>query len=527
MAGIVARAPLLPKCDNARTGRPLIFRTPLIGMNLPAYQALTATFTRLYHYQHLGAIASWDQAAKMPPGGNAARGAALAELDVLMHQTLTDKSLRALMQAAESEALDPMQRANLREMRRDWEQANLLPERLIEAKSLAGSRCEHAWRTQRKENDWKGFLENFSEVVKLSREEAQTLAQVRGVSPYDALMDKYEPGTRSADIDALFGELKTWLPDLIGKVGAGQAGQSLIQARGPFPVASQRALGLEIMGVLGFDFSAGRLDISTHPFCGGVAQDVRITTRYAEDDFMRAMMGITHETGHARYEQGLPRDTAALALGRARSMGIHESQSLSFEMQVGRNSAFMGLLSPLVKKHLGEQPAFDAANLALLFTRVAPGFIRVDADELTYPAHIILRYEIESALINGEIEARDIPALWDEKMMAYLGLDTRGNYAQGCLQDIHWTSGSFGYFPSYTLGAMYAAQYFATIRRLHPALDANLAAGDLKPIFDWLSSHIWSQASRWETSELVQRATGEALNPAHFKRHLEQRYLTA
>ncbi len=527
MAGIVARAPLLPKCDNARTGRPLIFRTPLIGMNLPAYQALTATFTRLYHYQHLGAIASWDQAAKMPPGGNAARGAALAELDVLMHQTLTDKSLRALMQAAESEALDPMQRANLREMRRDWEQANLLPERLIEAKSLAGSRCEHAWRTQRKENDWKGFLENFSEVVKLSREEAQTLAQVRGVSPYDALMDKYEPGTRSADIDALFGELKTWLPDLIGKVGAGQAGQSLIQARGPFPVASQRALGLEIMGVLGFDFSAGRLDISTHPFCGGVAQDVRITTRYAEDDFMRAMMGITHETGHARYEQGLPRDTAALALGRARSMGIHESQSLSFEMQVGRNSAFMGLLSPLVKKHLGEQPAFDAANLALLFTRVAPGFIRVDADELTYPAHIILRYEIESALINGEIEARDIPALWDEKMMAYLGLDTRGNYAQGCLQDIHWTSGSFGYFPSYTLGAMYAAQYFATIRRLHPTLDASLAAGDLTPIFNWLSTHIWSQASRWETGELVQRATGETLNPAHFRRHLEQRYLTA
>lgn len=242
---------------------------------------------------------------------------------------------------------------------------------------------------------------------------------------------------------------------------------------------------------------------------------------------MRSMMGITHETGHARYEQGLPRDTAALALGRARSMGIHESQSLSFEMQIGRNPAFLRPVSALVKKHLGDQAAFEAANLARLFTRVVPGFIRVDADELTYPAHIILRYEIESALINGEIEARDIPALWDEKMMAYLGLDTRGNFAQGCLQDIHWTSGSFGYFPSYTLGAMYAAQYFATIRRLHPALDASLAAGDLKPIFDWLSSHIWSQASRWETSELVQRATGEALNPAHFKRHLEQRYLTA
>ncbi len=525
MGGIVARAPSPPKCDNARTGRPLIFRIQFLRMNLPAYQALTATFTRLYHYQHLGAIASWDQAAKMPPGGNAARGAALAELDVLMHQTLTDQSLHALMATAQGEALDPAQRANLREMRRDWEQANLLPERLIEAKSLAGSRCEHAWRTQRKENDWPGFLKNFSEVVKLSREEAQTLSQARGVSPYDALMDKYEPGTRSADIDVLFGELKTWLPDLIGKVSTKQASESVVQARGPFPVASQRALGLELMGVLGFDFSAGRLDISTHPFCGGVAEDVRITTRYADDDFMRSMMGITHETGHARYEQGLPRDTAALALGRARSMGIHESQSLSFEMQIGRNPAFLRPVSALVKKHLGDQPAFEAANLARLFTRVVPGFIRVDADELTYPAHIILRYEIESALIDGEIEASDIPALWDEKMLAYLGLDTRGNYAQGCLQDIHWTGGSFGYFPSYTLGAMYAAQYFTTIRRLHPGLDASLAAGDLRPIFNWLSSHIWSQASRWETGELMQRATGETLNPAHFKRHLEQRYL--
>ena len=527
MGGIVARAPLHPKCDNARTGRSLIFRIQFFRMNLPAYQALTATFTRLYHYQHLGAIASWDQAAKMPPGGNAARGAALAELDVLMHQTLTDKSLHALIAAAENEVLDAMQRANLREMRRDWEQANLLPERLVEAKSLAGSRCEHAWRTQRKENDWTGFLENFSEVVKLSREEAQTLSQARGVSPYDALMDKYEPGTRGADIDTLFGELKTWLPDLIGKVSTKQASESVVQALGPFPVASQRALGLEIMGILGFDFSRGRLDVSTHPFCGGVAQDVRITTRYAEDDFMRSMMGIIHETGHARYEQGLPRDAVAMAMGRARSMGIHESQSLSFEMQIGRNPAFLRLISALVKKHLGDQPAFEAANLAGLFTRVVPGFIRVDADELTYPAHVILRYEIESALIDGEIEARDIPALWDEKMMAYLGLDTRGDYAQGCLQDIHWTSGSFGYFPSYTLGAIYAAQYFATIRRLHPTLDASLAAGDLSPIFQWLSTHIWSQASRWETGELVQRATGETLNPAHFRRHLERRYLNS
>lgn len=496
-------------------------------MTTCAYSSLTAVFTRLYRYQHLGAFLSWDQAAMMPLKGNAARGAAMAELDVLLHQTLTDATLPGLLAAASLEPLDADQAASLLEMRRDWENASLLPARLVEAKSLAGSRCEHAWRLQRPANDWAGFLDNFRPVVALAREEAQRLSQAKGVSLYDALMDKFEPGARSADIDVVFGDLNSWLPDLIAQVRKQQTGESVMHAQGPFSVERQRALGAEIMGILGFDFSAGRLDSSTHPFSGGVAEDVRITTRYSADDFMRGLMGIVHETGHARYEQNLPRDTVHLPVGRARSMGIHESQSLAFEMQLGRSPSFLALISPLLKKHLGEQPAFEAANLTRLFSRVQPGFIRVDADELTYPAHIILRYEIERALIDGDIEAQDIPALWDEKMMAYLGVDTRGNYQNGCLQDIHWTMGSFGYFPSYTLGAVYAAQYFASIRRAHPDLDAQVASGNLSPIFEWLDTHIWRQASRWETSALVRRATGEALNPAHLRAHLERRYLGA
>jgi carboxypeptidase Taq len=494
-------------------------------MNTPAYTALTHTFTRLYRLGHLSALAGWDQAAMMPPKGNEARGAALAELQVVLHQTLTDAALPGVFQAAAGEPLDDLQQANLREMRRDWELANLLPERLVQAQSLAASRCEHAWRTQRKANDWPGFLSNFREVVALSREEAQLLSQAHGVSPYDALMAKYEPGTRSADIDAIFGDVKSWLPGLVQQVQNKQAKESVIAPTGPFPVEQQRALGVAIMGLLGFDFDGGRLDVSTHPFCGGVPEDVRITTRYTDDDFVRSMMGIVHETGHARYEQNLPRDTVHLPVGRARSMGIHESQSLSFEMQLGRSAAFLGLISPLVKQHLGAQPALEADNLARLYTRVKPGFIRVDADELTYPAHVILRYEIERDLINGVIEPEDIPALWDEKMAQYLGVNTRGNFQNGCLQDIHWTGGSFGYFPSYTLGAMYAAQFFASIRRAHPDLDASVAAGDLSPIFNWLQQNIWQQASRWPTAELVQRATGEPLNPAHFRAHLEKRYL--
>ena len=358
-----------------------------LTMNLPAYCALTERFTRFYRYQHLGAIVGWDQAAMMPPKGNTARGAALAELDVLMHQTLTDPSLPDLIARAADEALDAAQAANLREMRRDSEMANLLPARLIEAKSLASSRCEHAWRAQRPENDWPGFLANFTEVVKFAREEAQCLAQHRGLSGYEALMNKFEPGARSAEIDAIFGDVKTWLPGLLAKVREKQAGDTLLAAKGPFAIEQQRALGLELMTILGFDFSAGRLDLSTHPFCGGVPEDVRITTRYNEDDFMRSLMGIVHETGHARYEQNLPRNSVHLPVGRARSMGIHESQSLSFEMQIGRNPAFLELIAPLLKKHLGAQAAFEAKNLAALFTRVLPGFIRVDADELSYPAH--------------------------------------------------------------------------------------------------------------------------------------------
>jgi carboxypeptidase Taq len=279
------------------------------------------------------------------------------------------------------------------------------------------------------------------------------------------------------------------------------------------------------MALLGFDFDAGRLDESAHPFSGGVPEDTRLTTRYREDDLMQALMGTIHETGHARYEQNLPRAWLGQPIANARSMGIHESQSLSFEMQLGRSRAFAGLLVPLLRKHLGDQPAFEAGNLYLLMTRVTPGFIRVDADELTYPAHVILRYGIEKKLIERSVEAEDIPALWDEGMQSLLGVDTRGNYRNGCLQDVHWSGGAFGYFPCYTLGAMYAAQWFAAIRTEHADLDARVGRGELAPAFDWLRDKVWSQGSRWSTAELATRASGEVLNPAHFRRHLEARYL--
>lgn len=491
----------------------------------PAYEALASTWTRMHHLSHLQAIAGWDHAANMPPKGNEARAAALAEMAALLHRMRTDPQLADGLARAEQENLDTLQRANLREMRRQWQQATVLPEALVQRQSIANSRCEHAWRTQRPANDWAGYSASLKEVLALAREEATLLAAQTGLRKYDAMMDRFEPGMSCAQLDRVFGDVRQWLPGLIQQVIAKQSKEAVVQPVGPFPQAAQRALCEEVIGLLGFDFEAGRLDVSTHPFCGGVPEDVRITTRFRDDDFLIALMGTIHETGHGRYEQNLPRALLGQPVAQARSMALHESQSLSFEMQLGSHPGFVARLAPLVVRAFGEQPAFTPANLHRLITRVKPGFIRVDADEVSYPAHIILRYEIERPLIEGEIEIDDVPALWDTKMMELLGVDTRGNHKDGAMQDVHWSAALFGYFPCYSLGAMYAAQWFAAMRREQPDLDSRIAAGDLAPVFGWLKTNIWEQASRWTTDELALRASGETLNPAHFKAHLESRYL--
>ncbi|MFM7295185.1 MAG: carboxypeptidase M32 [Burkholderiales bacterium] len=494
-------------------------------MSQSAYQELSTTWKRLHHFGHLQALAGWDRMSMMPASGNDARANAMAEMDGLLHSIRTNPQLEVFLDHAEREALDDAQRANLREIRRDWRTANALPAALVQKQSMANAKCEHAWRTQRPANDWPGFLTNFREVLKCSREQATFLSNQSGLKPYDALMDYYEPGMTSEKLDVLFGDLLTWLPDLVRKVRVKQAQQNVIAPKGPFSRSAQYALGLEAMKLLGFDFSAGRLDESAHPFCGGVPEDTRLTTRYREDDFVGSLMGTIHETGHGRYEQNLPRNLLGQPVAWARSAGIHESQSLSFEMQIGLSRAFVGLIVPHIVKQFGAQPAFDPDNLYQHLIRVQPSFIRVDADELTYPLHVILRYRIERDLIEGRIEAEDIPALWDAAMADFLDVDTRGNYTNGCMQDVHWSEGLFGYFPSYTLGAMYAAQWFAAIRRAVPDLDTQMAAGNLAPALDWLKTNVWEQGSRWTTDELVTRATGSALDPAHYRRHLESRYL--
>ena len=489
-----------------------------------SYSALTHHFEQLHHLQHLGAICGWDQATMMPPGGNQARAEAMSALAVLSHQQLQAPKLEDWFAAAQQETLTPAQGVSLSEMQRQWRDATLLPSDLVGAFSLAGSRCEHAWRTLRPANDWAGFLPLFEDVLNLSRQVAAARADALGLSRYDSLLEQFEPGMRSATLDNVFSGLKQWLPDLINQVQHQQNGESVLLPQGPFAIEQQRALGLDVMTLLGFDFNHGRLDVSVHPFCGGVSEDVRLTTRYDEQDVAQALMGVIHETGHARYEQGLPAQWRKLPVGQARSMGVHESQSLFFEMQLARHPAFIIQLAPLLERHFGSQPAFAPDNLAKLYTRVKPGLIRVDADEVTYPAHIMLRYEIERDLIEGKLEARDVPERWDQLMQRYLGLSTQGNYKDGCMQDIHWTDGSFGYFPSYTLGAMYAAQQASAMQQQQGSLD-QLIEQRLPSIFDWLQQNIWQHASLHDTDTLITQACGQPLNADAFKQHLLQRYL--
>ncbi len=493
------------------------------------YQQLQRHFARLSDLAHVQAIAGWDEAAMMPAGGGEARGQALATLEVVMHGMLTDPRVGEWIEGASDEQLDTWQRANLREMARSYRESTCMPEALVERKKLATSRCEQAWRRYRAENNWQAMAPLLQEVVTLAREEAAVRAEATGLSLYDALFDTYEPGMTCAKVDQLFADLKGFLPGLLDEVLERQAAEPLLVPEGSFSIEEQRQLGLEIMRTLGFDFEQGRLDVSHHPFCGGVPSDVRITTRYRTDDFVAALMGVIHETGHALYEQGLPVEWRQQPVGQALSMAMHESQSLLMEMQACRSQEFLHYLTPHLQKAFAmADPALRAwseANLHRLYTRVQRGYIRVDADEVSYPLHVILRYELERDLIEGRMEVTEIPEAWDQRMQQYLGLSTAGNYSDGCLQDVHWPAGLFGYFPTYTLGAMTAAQLFATARRDIPELPQQLAGGHFGALLGWLRDRVHGQGKLLDYDGLMTRATGSALQARYFREHLEQRYL--
>jgi carboxypeptidase Taq len=491
-----------------------------------SFRKLDELCRRLDALEHAIAILGADEATHMAVGGGEARAEAMSVLAGMYHRQATDPQVEEWIGAAEAEELSEDQAAALREFRRRYVNLTCLPAEFVERQTRSRMRCEQLWRELRARNDWAGFAPALDGVVAMAREEAQLRAEALKLAPYDAMMEQYDPGNRVADIAPVFAELKAFLVDFVPRALAVQAERlakrPLKALSGAYPVERQRELGLAMMAAVGFDMTHGSLSISHHPFCGGVPTDVRITTRYRTGEFLSSLMGVLHETGHALYEQGLPREWAHWPLGKARGMAIHESQSLFMEKQIGRNPAFWRWALPVVEQHLGE--AWTLPDILPHVHHVERGLIRVDADEVTYPLHIILRFELEQELISGRLATADLPEAWDAKMSEYLGLSTADDPANGPMQDVHWPSGAFGYFPSYTLGAMIAAQQWAAIGRDIPDADAEIAAGRFDAINDWRRERIWSQGSRWSTPELITRATGEPLNAEHFRRHLEKRY---
>lgn len=494
---------------------------------MSAYQTLERRFARLAAINDALGILQWDTETLMPPGAADGRAEQLATLKVLSHELLTDDDNADLLADAEHEReLSNWQEANLHEMRRAYLHATAVPGDLVEASSRAISRCEMVWREARPAGDFAMLLPSLSEVLNLQRQIAAAKAEALGCSMYEALLDAYEPGGNTDHIDKVFGDLRAFLPGFLGEVLERQKSRpDILPLQGPFPIETQRALGVRMMQAAGFDFNKGRLDISLHPFCGGATHDVRLTTRYDEDDFTKALMGVMHETGHALYEQNRPAEWLGQPVSEARGMSLHESQSLIIEMQACRSRAFLEFAAPVMRDCFGGTGlAWDAANLHRLYTKVEPGFIRVDADEVTYPAHILIRYDLEKALIEGDMTLADLPGAWNEGMRDLLGLKVTTDRL-GCLQDIHWPGGAWGYFPTYTLGAITAAQLFDAATRADDTVLPGLGRGDFSPLVNWLRTNIHSQGSLLPADQLLTKATGRPLDASVYERHLRRRYL--
>jgi carboxypeptidase Taq len=495
-----------------------------------AYAKLEAQERRASAISGALSVLHWDKAVIMPSGGAEARAAQMAELNLILHGIRTDPARGDMIAEAGkgAEALDDWQRANLTEIDRGFRRATALSADLVAALANGTSNVEMAWRAAREADDFAGIVNPFQDLVGLVREEAACLGEALALDPYDALLDGFEPGLQIEKIETLFSGLKDVLPALLDEVVAAQAAlPPLPEIKGPFPIPAQRTLSRKVMTDLGFDFGRGRLDESHHPFSGGVPDDSRITTRYHEGDFFQALMGTIHETGHSMYESGLPEEWRTQPVGRARGMVMHESQSLLFEMQAGRSPEFIGYLSKAVRAAFDRDgPEWRGEPFVRTYHKVERGLIRVYADEVSYPLHVMLRFDLERALLSGDLKVADLPGAWNDGMERLLGIRPETN-RDGCLQDIHWYSGAFGYFPTYTLGAFAAAQIFAAAGAAIPGLEGDLSRGSITRLLAWLRTNIHGKASRYSTDEILRQVTGQPLNPGAFLDHVKRRYLNS
>ncbi len=498
-------------------------------MSASPYKQLEQEFKRLHAFRGALSLLRWDAAVMMPRGSADVRGEQLAALETEYHALLTAPRITRLLDRAQAntQGLQDWQVANLREMRRQRDHAIATPASLVSRLARATSRAEVHWLEARRQGKFELFAPYLEEVLHLVRDKAALLGQALNLAPYDALVDEFSPGVATADIDAMFKGLSRRLPSLIREAIAVQESRPPMPLSGKFPPGKQRALIVEVMKQIGFPFDRGRLDESEHPFTEGVPGDIRVTTRLDPNDLFSGLLGALHETGHAMYDLGLPQDWRDQPVGRDRGMALEESQSLLTEMIICRSRPFVRYIQPLIVKHFGVVgPEWEVENIYAHLTRVRRGLIRVDADELTYTLHIMLRYELEKQLLSGSLSVRDLPAAWNKGVEERLGIRP-GNDSEGCLQDVHWAVGSFGYFPSYALGAVIAGQLYESLRNDVPALDEQLARGEFSGLLGWLRTHVHGLGAKVPVQDLLRSATGKPLSAATFIRYVEAKYLEA
>ena len=495
------------------------------GTGSTAYSALLAHLRETALYASAGSVLGWDQETMMPARGAELRSEQLAALSGLVHERHVGGPVAEWLAACETDPellADPLAAANVRQIRRDHDRLVRLPGSLVREFAQTTALAQQAWRDARERSDFAGFAPWLQKVVTLSAAQGECLSEP-GLDPYDALMDAYEAGARAADLERVFADLRSRLAPLIAEIGrSGTRPEAAVQ-RASIPIERQVAFNREVAREIGFDFAAGRLDVSTHPFCEGIGPgDTRLTTRYRVESFADALSSMLHEVGHGLYEQGLPKQAHfGQPLAEAASLGIHESQSRLWENLVGRSREFWEWALPRARDAFGSaldgmtpERVYGAVNV------VEPNLIRVESDEATYNLHVMLRFDLERALLRGDLAIADLPGAWDERIESDLGLEVPDD-RRGCLQDIHWSMGAIGYFPTYTLGNLYAAQLWDAASASIPDLADRMTRGDFAPLVGWLREAIHRHGRRFSATELCVRTTGSPLGAEPFLRYLQ------
>ena len=493
-----------------------------------AYAKLVETLKELALLRSCGSVLGWDEQTNLPTKGAEHRANQLALLAGISHDRATSPEIGELLaQLADPDSVGGNSTeayANVRDAKRAYERSVKLPKKLVEELSRTTTLSQHAWVESRQKKDFSIFQPWLEKIVILKREEADALGSKTGVR-YDALIEDYEPGATTAQIQAVFSPLREALVELVAAISNSERKPDVSILERKYPIADQKSFSIQAAKAIGFDFEAGRLDIAAHPFCSGIGPgDCRLTTRYDEHHFPGAFFGTLHEAGHGIYEQGLKDENFGLACGEACSLGIHESQSRMWENLVGRSRAFWDHFYSQAQQTFPDAIGdVHIDDFYAAINNVQPSWIRVEADEVTYNLHIMLRFQLEQALIGGDLNAAEVPAVWNETFNAYFGM-TPTDDSIGCLQDVHWGAGLIGYFPTYSLGNMYASQFFEKAQEDLGDLNAMFARGEFLPLKEWLNKNIHQHGRRYDAPELVQVVTGKPLSAEPLLKHLRTKF---